>query len=114
MKNKISNLRDHMFAALERLGEEGLTEEQLRTEIARSQAISEIGKVIVDSAKTEVLFAKVTGGRDKNFKQTGFLNSADIEEFGEQNRPNEHTPEGLKETSDYIKQNKRGLLSGKK
>lgn len=56
MKNKISDLRDHMFAALERLGAEDISEEDLRKEISRAQAISEVGKVIVESAKTEVLY----------------------------------------------------------
>jgi hypothetical protein len=63
MKNKISDLRDHMFAALERLGNEELSEEDLKKEISRSQAISEVGKVIVESAKTEVMYAKLTGRR---------------------------------------------------
>jgi hypothetical protein len=71
MKNKISDLRDHMFAALERLGDENLSEEDLKKEISRSQAISEVGKVIVESAKTEVLFAKLTGKKEK--QPTDFL-----------------------------------------
>ncbi len=61
MKNKIGDLRDHMFAALERLGCEDMTEEDLKKEIARSQAISELGKVLVESAKTELMYAKLTG-----------------------------------------------------
>ena len=63
MKNKISDLRDHMFAQLERLGNENITEEELKQEISRAQAISEVGKVIVESAKTEVMYAKLTGRR---------------------------------------------------
>lgn len=60
MKNKISDLRDHMFAQLERLSDETLSAEQIASEIERSKAISEIGKVIVESAKTEVLHLKLT------------------------------------------------------
>jgi hypothetical protein len=71
MKNKISDLRDHMFAALERLGNEELSKEDLQNEIARSRAISDVGKVIVESAKTEVLYAKLTGKRSE--KPTVFL-----------------------------------------
>jgi len=71
MKNKISDLRDHMFAQLERLGNEELTEEQLKQEISRAQAISEVGKVIVESAKTEVMYAKLTG--KKSDEPTKFL-----------------------------------------
>lgn len=61
MKNKITDLRDHMFAQLERLGQENLTAEELQQEIERAKAISEVGKVIVESAKTEVLHLKLTG-----------------------------------------------------
>jgi hypothetical protein len=61
MKNKITDLRDHMFAQLERLSDEDLTGEDLTKEISRSKAISDIGKVIVESAKTELLYAKITG-----------------------------------------------------
>ena len=60
MKSKITDLRNHMFAALERLGEEGLSAEDLKREIARAQAIAEVGKVIVESAKVEVLYARVS------------------------------------------------------
>lgn len=61
MKNKITDLRDHMFAQLERLGQDDLTPEELQQEIERAKAISEVGKVIVESAKTEVLHLKLTG-----------------------------------------------------
>lgn len=71
MKNKISDLRDHMFAALERLGNEDLSEEDLKKEIERARAVSEVGKVIVESAKTEVLYAKMTHKRE--FEPTKFL-----------------------------------------
>jgi hypothetical protein len=54
-KNKIEDLRNHLFAALERLGEDDLSKEQLDIEISRSAAIAEVAKVIVESAKVEVL-----------------------------------------------------------
>lgn len=65
MKNKMSDLRDHMFAQLERLGNEELNEEDLKKEITRAQAISEVGKVIVESAKTQVMYAKLTRQKDE-------------------------------------------------
>lgn len=61
----MGNLRDHMFAAFERLGAEDLSEEDLKKEILRSQAISEVGKVIVESAKTQVMYAKLTRQREE-------------------------------------------------
>lgn len=71
MKNKISDMRNHLFAALERLDNEELTADQLRLEIEKSRAISDIGKVIVESAKTEILYAKLTGKTEE--QPTKFL-----------------------------------------
>lgn len=75
MKNKISDLRDHMFAALERLSDESISPEKLKEEISKSKAISDIGKVIVESAKTEILYAKLTG--KKGEQPTKFLELPD-------------------------------------
>src|SRR5688572_30526243 len=61
MKNKIQDLRNHLFEQMERLNNEELTPEELQREIQRSQAMSEIGKVIVDSAKTQVMAQKIIG-----------------------------------------------------
>lgn len=66
MKNKNSDLRDHMFAQLERLNNEDLSGDDLKKEIERARAISEVGKVIVESAKTEVLALKLTGKLDRD------------------------------------------------
>jgi hypothetical protein len=61
-----------MFAQLERLGQENLTPEELQVEIERAKAISEVGKVIVESAKTEVLHLMLTGRLQEN--KPKFLN----------------------------------------
>jgi hypothetical protein len=61
MKNKIEDLRNHMFSALEKLSE-AETPEELKNELDRSKAIAELGKVIVESAKAEVDFVKATKG----------------------------------------------------
>jgi hypothetical protein len=50
-----------MFKALERLNNEKLNDEELKLEIDRAKAIGEIGKVIVESAKTEIILARLTG-----------------------------------------------------
>jgi hypothetical protein len=73
MKNKVTDLRDHMFAALERLGNEELTPEQLKSEIERSKAISNLGHVIVESAKAQIIAARFTGEIEdaKNFLDEG-------------------------------------------
>jgi hypothetical protein len=56
MKNKISDLRDHLFATLE-----ALQDEDKPMEIDRARAIADVAKVVVDSAKAEVDYLKVTG-----------------------------------------------------
>jgi hypothetical protein len=47
MKNKLSDLNNHLFAEIERLGEEKLQGEKLRDEISKAHAISVIAAQIV-------------------------------------------------------------------
>jgi hypothetical protein len=61
MKNKIQDLRNHLFEQMERLNNDELTPEQLSKEIQRAGAMSELGKVIVESAKTQVMAQKIIG-----------------------------------------------------
>jgi hypothetical protein len=49
-QNKLSDLNNHLFAQLERLGDEDLTPEELKLELERSKAISLISKDIVANA----------------------------------------------------------------
>ncbi len=51
MKNKLTDLNDHLFAQLERLGEETLEGEKLQAEIERTKAISSIAANIIGNAK---------------------------------------------------------------
>jgi len=50
-RNKLTDLNDHLFAQIERLGDEEITEEQLKQEINRSKAINGIAKNIIDNAR---------------------------------------------------------------
>jgi hypothetical protein len=61
MKNDINELREIMFKQLERLNKDNLNDEELKLEIDRGKSIADIGKVIVESVKTEILYAKLTG-----------------------------------------------------
>lgn len=88
MKNKNSDLRDHMFAQLERLNSEDLSGDELKNEISRSKAMSDIGKVIVESAKTEILALKLTGRLDSN--KPKFLNT--VEEVADEPKKIERPP----------------------
>jgi hypothetical protein len=69
-KTKIDDLRDHLFAALE-----GLADEEKPMDIARAQAIADVAKVIVESAKVEVSYLKVTGA----LEGSGFIPSGEAE-----------------------------------
>lgn len=49
--NKLTDLNNHLFAQLERLGEEELTPEQLASEVSRAKAISAVADKIIQNAK---------------------------------------------------------------
>lgn len=59
MKNKISDIRDHLFAALERLGDEGMSAEQVASEVERAKAVSGVVGQYVALAKAEIDAAKL-------------------------------------------------------
>ena len=63
MKNKIEDLRNHLFSQLERLADdEGMKNPiKLERELKRAKAISEVATVIVNTAKAETDYLRVTG-----------------------------------------------------
>lgn len=61
-KNKISDLRDHLFATLE-----ALRDEEKPMDIERAKAVADVARVIVDSAKVEVAFIDATGESGSGF-----------------------------------------------
>lgn len=64
MKNKITDLRNHLFEQLEKLKDPDC---DLETEIKRSKAMVEVGSVIVESAKVEVDFIRHTSSEGSGF-----------------------------------------------
>jgi len=52
MKNKLTDLNNHLFAQLERLSDEDLAGDALATEIERSKAITGVAREIVSNANT--------------------------------------------------------------
>jgi len=66
MKNKLSDLNNHLFAQLERLSDEDLQGDALSTEIERSKAVTGVAREIVSNANTvlkAVEMAHERGGR---------------------------------------------------
>lgn len=63
MKNKLSDLNNHLFAQLERLSEESLTKDAdlLEKEIKRTNAVTSVAREIIQNSRT-VLDAQVKLG----------------------------------------------------
>ncbi len=51
MKNKLSDLNNHLFAQLERLSEENLKGSKLSEEIIRAKAVTDVAKNIIENGK---------------------------------------------------------------
>lgn len=51
-RDTLGDLTDHLFAELERLGDEGMTPEQLDAEIKRAKAVSGVAQVVINNANT--------------------------------------------------------------
>ena len=50
MKNKLIDLNNHLFAELERLGDESLKGDALKEEVGRARAISTVAMQVVSNA----------------------------------------------------------------
>ena len=64
MKNKIEDLRNHLFATLE-----GLLDTDKPMELDRAKTVAEVAQVVINSAKVEVEFLKATD----SVRGTGFI-----------------------------------------
>jgi hypothetical protein len=67
MKNKMTDLRNHLFATLE-----ALQDKEDPMEVERAMAVAKVGSVLVESAKVEVAFINAMDG---SAKTTGFIES---------------------------------------
>lgn len=52
VRNTLGDLNNHLFEQLERLNDDDLTGEELKQEIQRSNAISNVAKQIIGNANT--------------------------------------------------------------
>jgi hypothetical protein len=67
MKNKIEDLRNHLFVAIE-----SLLDPEKPMEIERAKAVAEVAQVMINSAKVEVEMVKALDARNgSGFLQIG-------------------------------------------
>jgi len=69
VKNKLSDLNDHLFAQLERLSEEGLSAEQIAQEVQRADAIVQVSDQIVRNADLQLKAVTVLATHGDRFRQ---------------------------------------------
>lgn len=51
MKNKLTDLNDHLFTALERVNDESIDSEELRDEINRARSVANIAREVIQNAR---------------------------------------------------------------
>jgi hypothetical protein len=68
MKNKLVDLNNHLFAQLERLGDEDLTPEQIEQEIKRTDAIVSVSEQVVSNANLALRAASLVAEYGGNYE----------------------------------------------
>lgn len=68
MKNKLTDLNNHLFAQLERLSDEELDAEQIAVEVKRGDAIVAVADQIVRNADLQLKAVKILADHGDRFK----------------------------------------------
>ena len=68
MKNKLSDLNNHLFMQLERLAEEGLTPEQIEAEAQRADAIVSLSDQVLRNADLQLKAITILANHGDRFK----------------------------------------------
>lgn len=68
MKNRLSDLNNHLFAQLERLGEESLTPERIEQEAQRADAIVAVADQVIRNASLQLQAVKLLADHGDRFK----------------------------------------------
>lgn len=69
MKNKLSDLTNHLFMQLERLGDESLTPEQIDQEAKRAEAIVSVSDQIVRSTDIQLKAITILANHGDKMRQ---------------------------------------------
>lgn len=59
MQNKLTDLNNHLFAELERLGDEELSDEELDKELKRADAMSKIAQQVINNGQLALHVAEL-------------------------------------------------------
>lgn len=93
MRNKIEDLRNHLFEQLERLSDDESMKNpgQLDKEVQRAASITQIASVIIDTARAETEFLKVIADGDLGLNQKsqffGELSSDELKKLTSSQKP---------------------------
>lgn len=68
MKNKLSDLSDHLFAQIERLGDEDLDAERIESEAKRADAIVSVADQIIRNADLQLKAVTILANHGDRFK----------------------------------------------
>lgn len=68
MKNRLTDLNNHLFSQLERLTEEGITGEQIEQEVRRADAIVAVSEQIIRNADTALKAAALVANHGEKLK----------------------------------------------
>lgn len=67
MSSNMNQVRAALIEQMARLNSENMTPEQLKAEVEKSRAMAELGGVLIDSAKAELDFIRLTKGDKSEF-----------------------------------------------
>jgi hypothetical protein len=68
MKNKLTDLNNHLFAQLERLSDEELTGEQIADEVKRADAVVQVADQIVRNADLQLKAVTILANHGDRFR----------------------------------------------
>jgi len=78
VKNKLIDLNNHLFMALERLNDDQIQGDALKQEVERSRAVATVGKQIVENARL-ALDAEIAKREYTTFDNPAMIEKNDLD-----------------------------------